>query len=362
VTGPAGAGPGAPGHPGDTLAALARLLPVIGVTRLADVTGLDVLGVPAAIAVRPLAATATVSPAAAPTPAAAKAAAALAAAALWHAEARVPAPAAAGVPALDLGGEARLDGLGLPPGSLVTSATPLDWVRALPLGGGAPVLVPRDLVRIGPVPRRLWRPGRLAGSPAGLAAAPTREEAVGAALLGLAARDAAAAAARGTDAPSVDLDTVPDPWTARTVRRIRAAGGAVTAAAVPGAAGLARFTVRVALEDTAPMTPSGAAAHPDPAQALRAALAAAARDRLCLIAGIGSACGLPSAGQPRPGACLAWDELPRALGWQAAGAPAAAAAAGSGMAGPGGPPLVVDLLPAGPGIAAVKVLRCGAAA
>lgn len=297
----------------DTLAALTPRLPFLGVTRVANVTGFDVLGIPAAIAVRPLAVTAPVSAAAGMSPAGAKAAAALAAAALHHAETAVPPADETGATAADLGPAARLETLDLPPGSLAGASTPLDWVRARPLSGGGRFLVPRGLVTMGPLPGGRWRPGRLSGTAGGLAAGVTRLEAVTGALLSLADADAAEASrSRPGSAAALDLDTVPDPWLAGRIRWIRAAGGTVTAAAVPGPDGLARFTVRVRMEDTDPLVPAGAGAHPDPARALRRALCAAAVSRLRLVTGVAGRqpgpeqCRGPRGGQ---GPGRAWDDL-----------------------------------------------------
>ena len=71
-------------HPDQTWDLIAPLLPRFGITRVADVTGLDVLGVPVAMAVRPLAATLSVSQGKGATYTHAAVSAAMEAIEVWH--------------------------------------------------------------------------------------------------------------------------------------------------------------------------------------------------------------------------------------------------------------------------------------
>src|SRR5690242_16782687 len=112
--------------PEQTLAAIRPLLPRFGITRLADLTGLDCLGIPVAAAHRPAAATLSVAQGKGATLTAAKVSAAMEAIETWHAEGAVPAPAeTAPAAALDLG--YQVAELTEAPGSLVTEQTVLDW-------------------------------------------------------------------------------------------------------------------------------------------------------------------------------------------------------------------------------------------
>ena len=80
-----------------------------GITRLADVTGLDYLGIPLAAAVRPLGDPArTVT--AGPTFGDAATSAALAVARLWHASSSVPLPVARGAAPADFLTGYRIEG------------------------------------------------------------------------------------------------------------------------------------------------------------------------------------------------------------------------------------------------------------
>src|SRR6185369_12862760 len=72
--------------PEATLARARALMPLVGVTRVADVTGLDCIGVPVAMAYRPNARSLAVSPGKGLDLAAAKASAVMESIEGWHAE------------------------------------------------------------------------------------------------------------------------------------------------------------------------------------------------------------------------------------------------------------------------------------
>ena len=213
-----------------------------------------------------------------------------------------------------------------PPESLVTPATPLEWVEASPAAGGGTVLVPRDLIAMGRRPRGRWQPGRLAATCAGLAADASRPAALARALRDLAARDAAAmlAAIPPSHRAWVDPGAVPDPWCAAVARGIRDAGGAITAAAMPAWPGMACFGAWVWLPGDRPLAAAGAGASPDPAAALRAAVQDAARERACLVGGIASA---PGGRRHPPGTCRAARPRRTPAALATAGGPARVASA-----------------------------------
>ena len=72
--------------PAETVARLRPLLPLMGITRLADVTGLDRIGVPVFQAIRPLSRSVSVSQGKGLSPDAARASALMEAVETWHAE------------------------------------------------------------------------------------------------------------------------------------------------------------------------------------------------------------------------------------------------------------------------------------
>ena len=124
----------------ETWARVAPHLATAGITRVADITGLDVLGVPVYTAVRPNAPTLAITQGKGLTPLAAKLSAVMEAMEFYHAETiALPTHRAA---AQELSHH-LLAGLPTPPGqTLPTAATPLDWVEGLDLHTGTPTYVP----------------------------------------------------------------------------------------------------------------------------------------------------------------------------------------------------------------------------
>jgi ribosomal protein S12 methylthiotransferase accessory factor len=324
-----------------------------GITRLADVTGLDYLGIPMAAAIRPLGEPSRLV-AAGPTLASAETSAALAVARLWHASCSVPDPVARGACADFMTGYEVWD-LDLSPDCLVTRSTELDWVEARSLADGRLTIVPQDLVCLGRTPRRQWRPVFLTATTVGLGAGATRDEAILNALCSWAAHDAAAMLAHGGITAVLDPRTIPDAWCARTVQQVADSGGQAVIAALPSRTGMPCWITAFRGGDVAT---AGIAARPDPVAALVAALCDAAAARLAALAGSG---GFVSSGYLT---LAGWDERP--LPWHDL-------VAGSMRRPPGGTsaevavvtrlacaatraaPLVVDLAGDG-GIAVVKVL------
>jgi ribosomal protein S12 methylthiotransferase accessory factor len=270
-------------EPGQTLAAIGPLLGEYEITRLADVTGLDTLGIPVVMAIRPRAATLTVSQGKGATLDAAAVSAAMEAIELWHGEFGVPDAACRGAAVgLELGYRvAELTDL---PGSLVTEHTVLDWIPARTISGTS-TMVPRDLVRMGPRKPGEWAFHALTASSNGLASGNTRAEAIAHALHELIERDACAAfAASPPPSPvSVDLATVPD-YCAAMVCRIQEGGGGLQVVAVPNLFGIPCFLAYLRVED-AFWIASGSGAHSDAAVALSRAITEACQSRLTVIAG-----------------------------------------------------------------------------
>jgi ribosomal protein S12 methylthiotransferase accessory factor len=322
-----------------------------GITRLADVTGLDYCAIPLAAAIRPLGEPARLV-AAGPTLAGAATSAALAVARLWHASCSVPGPAARGACADFMTGYQVAD-LDLPPDCLVTRSTPLDWVPARSLADGRPALVPRDLVCLSPPPRRPWRPASLTATTIGLGAGTTPDEATLNALCNWAAHDAAATLAHGTITAVLDPQTIPDAWCADAIQQVTDSGGQAVIAALPSRTGMPCW---IAVFRAGDVATAGIAARPDPVAALVAALCDAAARRLATPAVSG---GLVNSGYPAgwDGRPLPWADLVAGMtGRPPGGAPAEVAAVTRlACAATGAAPLVVDLAGDG-GIAVVKVL------
>jgi len=306
--------------PDQTLAAVTPLLAQYGITRLADVTGLDTLRVPVVMAVRPLALTLTVAQGKGVTLEAARASAAMEAIEVWHGEFAVP-PASCSAPAADLSLGYPVAGLTALPGSLVTDRTVLEWIGAVTFSG-ARALVPRELVRMGRQSAAEWKFHMLTASSNGLASGNTRPEAIAHALHELMEGDACAAlpSLPGEQQQTLDLETAPGAC-GEMIARIRAGGGRLQVVPVPSRFGVPCFAAYLQAED-APWLAGGAGAHSDPEVALSRAITEACQSRLTIIAGVrddispmayrpaADPSQLPPAGPP-----AAWAEITDGLGW-----------------------------------------------
>lgn len=274
---------------------IARVLPFagrMGITRVANLTGLDTLGVPVAAAYRPNSRSIAVFQGKGTTLAAAKASALMEAAEAWHAE-HVAAPrlvgrcadlAARGVPVVD---PARLP---LAPGSGGDPrSAELRWLEGRDLFTGAAQWVPFDLVT---ADYSVDSPadGPLQGTTNGLASGNDLLEAINHALYEAIERDAVARwrliPDRAQDATTLDLGTA-GPGTRALVDRFAAAGVALRAFDVTSDIGVpAVLCLAVAGGDDLETHPElGSGCHADPSIALSRAITEAAQVRLSRISG-----------------------------------------------------------------------------
>lgn len=282
---------GAPARGAEVLSRAAADARACGVTRLADVTRLDTLGVHVFQAVRPLGRTVAVHQGKALTPMEAMIGALMEAVECDHAEAY---HGEAFVSDFDaLAADERPAALGdfaairdRPP----PRDAPLTWVAGRRLIGGGRLMVPFDLVSLD-----LSRPGhpRLERSSTGLAA---RYDLEGARLKGLQEvieRDTQSAwSALPIERRTLDgleAETIPHPWFRDLRGRIEAAGLVLTlyqpAAVIPVPVILAEL-----LEPGAGVSPRrralGLACRAEPEDALRASVVEAAQSRLTAISGV----------------------------------------------------------------------------
>lgn len=133
--------------PEETLARLQPLLPGMGITRIANVTGLDRTGIPVVTVARPNARSVTVAQGKGLTLAAAKASGVMEAVEVWHAERIVKPLKLASYN--EMRGEHRLvDVVRLPRvrDSRYHPALPLLWIEGVELMGGGSVWAPFELV------------------------------------------------------------------------------------------------------------------------------------------------------------------------------------------------------------------------
>ncbi|MEX5632815.1 YcaO-like family protein [Parafrankia sp. FMc2] len=286
--------------PADTWAWLRPMLTDFGVTRVADLTGLDTIGVPVFQAVRPAARTVSVSQGKGLSADAARVSAAMEAVELWHAEQPLTGFRCT---AAELDLPYPVEALHLADGSFVHPDLPLDWLPATDLGpgsgsssgneigggAGTGTAVPLALVQLDHTSRPEWDPPLFHATSNGLAGGNTVAEATAHALAELLERDSLArlrAAPAGSAGPvrarRLDLATVDAPECREVLDRFAAAGAGVEVLVVDDDPACFEARLRSAGH---PAVFTGSGSHLDPAVALARALTEAAQSRLTAIAG-----------------------------------------------------------------------------
>ncbi|MFE0201259.1 TfuA-like protein, partial [[Kitasatospora] papulosa] len=211
--------------PEETWDAVAGCLEEFGITRVADLTGLDCIGLPVFTAIRPASRTLSTSQGKGATPLLAKLSAVMEAIELWHVE--QPLPVAAYGPAAEVAPNCPVAALPLtapyPEDALIQMAW--EWATGTGLLSGAKVLLPVDLVRRR-IQRPQWTPDVLRATSTGLACGNTRDEALLHALFEVVERDVLyrdgqAGRRRRT---LIDPATVDDPHGREVIERLAAAG------------------------------------------------------------------------------------------------------------------------------------------
>ncbi|MFD5144261.1 YcaO-like family protein [Streptomyces sp. NPDC058401] len=320
-------------HPEETWARLGELRDSFGITRIADVTGLDTLGIPVFAAVRPAARTRPLAYGRGATPLLARISAVMESVELWHAEYACPPAEVLRTPARELALPYDVRALPLQPGSLLSEHTPLDWVVAADLVTGAPVPAPRACVAAGEEAGPEWRPPLLRATADGLAGGNSFEETVVHALYNVIEQDCALAPA-ATPAPvlyapagpgatgPVDPAGVDDPLCAELLARLAAAGVRVTLTRRANRWALPCFSVGL-WSKSFPVPVTAVGVHGDPGIALGRALTGAARDRLRALAGDGPATASRARATPPRAARTAGAPAGRLLDWREASVHAA---------------------------------------
>lgn len=275
-----------------TLEKLQSFLPAFGITRVANITGLDHIGVPTAIAVRPASRSLSVSQGKGLSLASAKVSAIMESIEQWHAEeADLPARFASYAERRRKGHPVKAERL---PGFRQTfdPNARLSWVDARSLDG-ALVEVPLAMVNLNltlPLP-----PGSSffpVGSN-GLASGNTLSEAIAHGAWELVERDALALFERRSPEERtrrrVSLATVDDPAALALLRRYEAAGVAVGVWDMTTDIGVASFACSIVEREFEPFRRVGLArgygCHADRGVALCRALTEAAQSRLTTITG-----------------------------------------------------------------------------
>jgi YcaO-like protein with predicted kinase domain len=363
--------------PGETLARARAAFALAGITRLADVTGLDRIGIPVWLAIRPNSRSLSGGQGKGITHAAARASAVMETIETWHAE-RLPPGTVTSYAAL---GPARaLDPAGLDPGpdwGRWDEEAGLAWLGGTDLRTGAEVLVPRQSMDLDLTD--LAGPRYLAGSTNGLASGNDRHEAVVHGLYELIERDSdrrwrqRPGRARAGTAIRLDEVAAAEPGAGALLDAIRGADCDVALFNCTGRNGVPVYRCVIAdrFREFRPLRCSGVGAHGQARVALLRAITEAAQSRATIIAGsrddhypssyaAGIADVLVSgAPPPPPGACSHADGV-REL---AAATPAAEAGLIlDRMTGPDGAParvVAVDLTRPDAGLTVLRVAAAG---
>ncbi|WP_331738298.1 YcaO-like family protein [Embleya sp. NBC_00896] len=271
--------------PEATWAAVAGHLADYGITRVADLTGLDCVGLPVWAAIRPASLTLSTAQGKGATDLLAKLSAVMEAIELWHVE--QPLPVAAHGPAVDVAPDCPVTALPLTAPHLEHTLARMvwDWTPGTGLLGGKTLLLPADLVRRR-VQRSEWSPDVLRATSTGLACGNTRDEALLHALFEVVERDVLHrdAAAAGRHRTRVCPASVDDPHGREVIDRLLAAGMELELALVHGPFHLP-VCVAYLWSDDHPLIFAGGGCHGDPAIALTRALTEAAQSRVTAIAG-----------------------------------------------------------------------------
>jgi YcaO-like protein with predicted kinase domain len=270
--------------PEQTLAHIEPLFGRLGITRLADVTWLDDIGIPVYQAIRPNGYTLSVSQGKGLSPALAKVSAAMEAIESWHAERVPPGPTVATVGDVEPGLGYDLRELVLAPRHHLNPALRLEWSVARHLAGGGDTLVPTAYVRLDGRVFDRWQPPLCQLTSNGLASGNTTEEAVLHGLYEVIERDALVRYANASTPCPVDIRTV-DGVAGQLIARFADADVEVRVEVMASPLGLPCFQAAI-ISDTFPVVFWGLGAHLDRDVSLCRALTEAAQSRLTSISGV----------------------------------------------------------------------------
>nr|QKW93874.1 ribosomal protein S12 methylthiotransferase accessory factor [Vitiosangium cumulatum] len=280
--------------PEETVERIRRLMPLLGITRIANVTGLDTLGLPVVMVYRPNSRSLAVSPGKGMDLASAKASGLMESVEGYHAEnVHLPLKLASHAelrfshPLVDVTGLPRLSA------SLFHERLRLLWVEGAELMERRPVWVPFDLVHTCftlPLPTGS---GAFLMSSNGLASGNHMLEATSHALCEVVERDATTLwnlrDARARRRTRLDLGTVDDTACREMLERYERAGVEVAVWETTTDVGIPAFLCRIAERAPDPLRPlpvtQGMGCHPSRRVALLRALTEAAQSRLTLISG-----------------------------------------------------------------------------
>ncbi|HEU5271052.1 MAG TPA: YcaO-like family protein, partial [Jatrophihabitans sp.] len=271
--------------PSATLAMARAAAAKVGITRVADITQLDTVGIPTYQAIRPLSRTLSVSQGKGMTAELAKLSAMMESIELWHVEQPMPPVRRAASRELgDLGYSVGALAPATP--SVFHDGLPLDWLAARSMLDGAETLVPIEVVRLSLEQRTGWQPPAFFESTNGLASGNTLVEGALHALYEVIERDATTTAFRSGG----ELGSCIEPASLRSAlvdqlcAMLHRADVLFEVRLLPSPTGLPCFLAWVSSEDF-PAEMYGFGCHLNAEIALTRAVTEAIQTRLCYISG-----------------------------------------------------------------------------
>lgn len=280
--------------PRETIERARPHLAAMGITRVANVTGLDRIGIPVVMVCRPNSRSLAVSQGKGRDLDAAKASGLGESIEAYHAE-RIALPLRLATYTEIRESATVLDPMQLPRtrGSLYHPDLPILWIEGRDLLQREPVWVPYELVHFHYTLPPPTAKGCFAATTNGLASGNTLAEAISHAICEVVERDALTLSPiRGPEewrARRIDLSTVDDPACLEILARYEAAGIDVQARDITSDVGLPVFRCSIAERVPDPWRPmpayGGTGCHPAREVALLRALTEAAQNRLTVIAG-----------------------------------------------------------------------------
>jgi YcaO-like protein with predicted kinase domain len=280
--------------PEETLESVRRFFPAMGITRVADITGLDIIGLPVVTVCRPNSRAVTVSLGKGLDLAAAKASGVMESIEAFMAE-RLTRPLVLGS-VNDLRSSHPLVDVDLLPrttDSLYHPDAPILWIEGRELFTGTPRWVPYEMVHTAYTLPRPTGTGCFIATSNGLASGNHLLEAISHAICETVERDAATLhsvrAPEDTASRRVDPRTVDDPGCGEALGRLDRAGMSVAIWDITSDIGIPAFICRIAERRQPPVATAddaeGMGCHPDRNVALLRALTEAAQSRLGVISG-----------------------------------------------------------------------------
>jgi YcaO-like protein with predicted kinase domain len=277
--------------PEETLSKVTPLMPQMGITRIANVTGLDRIGIPVVMVCRPNSRSIAVSQGKGLTLNAAKASGLMESVESWHAE-RIELPLKLGSFSDLSANHAFIDIERLPAmrGSRYQPGLPILWVESVNLSDDAGFWLPYELVHTFYAHPAPAGSGCFSQSSNGLASGNHYLEAVAHAICECVERDASSLwhhhSKAQRDATKLDLDTIDDECCAQLLAKLYQADLAVTAWNTTSDTGIPSFECVVLDETQTDVHPGqGAGCHPSKSIALVRAITEAVQVRTTYIAG-----------------------------------------------------------------------------